>query len=793
MKQSRRGLVAFCAGTLALTAAVVAAVGPARAESAEYVWPPAIRSGQPPSAGWYAPLPLLNRVPASIDVRLPCGLSRPLRRVAPATVLSTARSPWASEALNVTKEGKTLHVRVGASEIAAVPWPDSCPLHIEVAGGEVRLPSGETKLRTGTLEDMPNVTGLFTNLDLRSGEPPTAVIRTRTYATSWTTRQFLAAGLAVALASLTLFLLAFRGQPIRTLQSVRRWPRAAWEARDATDAVVVGALVVWWIVAPSSPDDSWFWGEHWAFDDIGEFSLYYRVWGLSVPLGYWIEWPRHWVIGSTSDLVFMRLPGLFAVLLMWAVCRWCMRSVAPGPRASVVRWTLAGAFLVGATGWSMTLRMEPYVALLAVVTAGAMIRFSQAPGPGPLALAVPAVALALTAHTTGIVALAPLVASARPLITWLREGGRLVALALGGLTLAGLALTLVLFTLDADVASRLEDSRAWREIGSHDFPWWREYVRYTIFDLIGGGTTTRRLSLMLLLLTVVVYLTRVRPDRTRVSALPARTVLVALLLLAFVPSKWPWHFGAFVGIGALGVTAEVARLARERPQPGRLDIRSIAATAVLPAVVLVDWAYASPLPNATWKDALGTYTWLAVLALVVMVAAVDRARRKRQKLPGDDRLSAITGWAIVLVSFLAVGVTVANLAIDATISSWSPTQQNLAALVGDETCGFASELRGDGDLTGRIADPDSPTLAVPPLTTYLPCARTPALAGGVVEIPSLALLNSGWWPLDKTDSPFAAVLDLYTLQEIARGPESTRVFSVDRRIPAYARADALRR
>jgi hypothetical protein len=128
--QPNRGLVAFCTGTLALTAAVVVAVGPAQGESAEYMWPPAIRSGRPPSTGWYGPLPLLNRVPASISVRLPCGLARPLGKATAVTVLSTARRPEATGALNVTKVGKTLHVWVGASEIAALPWPESCPLQI---------------------------------------------------------------------------------------------------------------------------------------------------------------------------------------------------------------------------------------------------------------------------------------------------------------------------------------------------------------------------------------------------------------------------------------------------------------------------------------------------------------------------------------------------------------------------------------------------------------------------------------------------------------------------------------
>ncbi len=792
-----RSVVAVCAGGLAVLAATVAAVGPAKGESAAYIWPPPVQAAETPSKGWYAPLPLLNRVPSSIEVNLPCGLSRPLRSEGPVTVLATARRPRATGALQITQEGRILRIAVGRSQIGSVPWPASCPLDIEVADGEVRLPSGRTKLRTETLDDMPIVTGLFTNLDLRSGKPPEASVRTRAFGTSWSARQFVAASAAAVLAGLVFFLLIARGRRLQPLGSLRRGLQSAWEARDASDAVVVGVLLVWWIVGPTFWDDSWYWTEHRAFGDMGEFSLYYNSWGLSVPLGFWIEWLRDWVIGSTSDLVLMRLPSLFAVLLAWFVCRWCLRSVVPGPPAPVVRWTLAGAFLVSATSWNMTLRIEPFVSLLVVTALAAMIRFARAPGLLPSTVAVLAAVLAVTAHPTGILVAAPLLASAKPVFVWLRSAERSVALALGALLLAALALVLVFFTLDADLATRLGDARALREVETHDFPFWREYVRYQTFDALGGGTTIRRLSLMLLLLTVVFFLTRRRPDRTGVSALPARSVAVALLLLAFVPSKWPWHFGAFVGIGALAAGAEVARLVRERPRPGRLDLRFIATIAVVTTVVLFvwsapgNWATAAVLQSATWREGFNTYTWLAVLGLVVLVAVVDRARRKRRKLPANEQLSRITGWAIVLVSFAAVGVTVAILAIDAAISSWSPARQNLAALVGGETCGFASELRGDRDLTAQITDPASPTLAVPPLTAYLPCATSPAIDGGVVKIPRLVLLYLRMWPLDRTHSPFGAVLDLYALQEIARGPESTRVFTVDRRIPGFARADAI--
>lgn len=231
-------LIALGAAVLALLAAIVAAVGPARGERAEYTWPPETLPAQSPSDGWYAPLPLLKRVPSSIEVRLPCALAPALRSDRPVTVFATARRPETAEALRVMLDGHSLRIRVGKQEVARLPWPGGCPLGVDISDGMLRLPGRVVALRTAALEDMPIVTGLFTGLDLRAGEPPQVVIRTREYATSSTGRQAVAATLAVVLACVALLLLARphrRFHPFR----LRRRIGSVWRARDRTDAVVV--------------------------------------------------------------------------------------------------------------------------------------------------------------------------------------------------------------------------------------------------------------------------------------------------------------------------------------------------------------------------------------------------------------------------------------------------------------------------------------------------------------------------------------------------------------------------
>ncbi len=637
---------------------------------------------------------------------------------------------------------------------------------------------------------MPILTGLFTGLDIRAGEPPQVVVRTRDYATSWTARQFVAGGLAVALVCAVLILLA-RPRRRRLLASLRRGIRSAWAARDRTDAAVVGVLLVWWIVAPTLFDDGWLWVQLRAFDDLGKPDFYYDMWGVGLPLGYWIEWLRHWVIGSTSDLVFMRLPTVLALLGSWMLCRWCLHRVVSGPALASVRWTLAGAFLVGATAWGMTIRLEPFVSVLVLVSLAAMISFALAPRLAPLTIAVPATVLAATAHPVGLVAAAPLLAGTPKIAGWLRRGGRRHLLAFGALLLAGLALALVLSALDADLATRLADARVAREGDFHAEPWWHEYVRYTNFDAWGGGTAIRRLSLALLLLSVVAWLSRRRAAATGVLVLPARSVAVALVLLAFVPSKWPWHFGALAAMGAVAAAAEVARLVREREEPGWQTIRPLFALAAIGVVTF--WLWRAPsgwgrldLQETSWRSGFSLLSFLLLTSILVMAAVVSvRAGREHGVLEG------IVGRSIAIVSFAVVGLTAVILIRDAAVTAWSPARQNLEALAGRSSCGLAHQLRGERNVSRLLADPETPTYLEPPVALYFPCATTPTIDGGLVEVPGLVVVQSRRrLLLDKRGNPFAAVSDLYRLRGIAHGPGGVEVLSVADGIPGFVRVDA---
>jgi arabinosyltransferase B len=795
----RTVVIALCAAALALAASFVAAVGPARGEHAEYSWPPPTLPAKTPREGWYAPLPLLNRVPASIDVHLPCTLSPPLRKGGPTTVLSTTRRSQNSGALEILLESHSLRYRVGASELARVPWPKSCPLQVALQQGELRLPGRAFPLHLGTPGEMPIVTGLFTRLDIRHGAPPQVLVQTRVYATSQTTRQVIAAVLAVLLACAALLLVAGVDPWRNPFPALRRALRGAWDARHPTDAVVVGVLLVWWIIAPTFTDDGWVWVENRTFSDLGQISLYYDDWALNSPIGYWLTWLGHWVVGSTNDLVFMRLLALATLLASWPLCRWCLHRVAPGSTHASAPWTLAAVFLLGATAWGMTLRPEPVVSLLALACLAGMLSFALRPAFVSLQIALLSAGLAIAVHPVGILGAAPVVAGGMHVIGWLRTGGRTLLMSFAALVLAGLALALVVLALGADLTTRLNDANLLGQADLYNEPWWREFVRYLRFDERGGGTAIRRLSLAAFLLSVLALLTRSRATRTGVMLLPARSVALGLLLLAFVPSKWPWHFGALATIGAVAVAAEAERIAREQLALGR-SIRPIATLVLVATVTLWSWGATGDwssldLQEASWSWVFGFWGypwWFVMLALASAITPITVLLRHRTS---HSYLSkAGFGWSIAIVSLAAVGLTAAILLLDMAGSPWSPGRQNLDALATRSSCGLAHQLAGDTLLAERIGDDATRTLIAPSLTTYFPCATIPKIDGGLVELPELAIRDLTKGPLFWDRGPFSAAEDLYGSKSVGHGPvgDGVEVYSVDARITGFARVEATR-
>jgi arabinosyltransferase B len=784
-------LAALC-GAVALAAALAAALLPADEERARFTWPPVNLTAQAPAQGWYAPLPLLNRVPRSLEVLLPCGLSPPSIRRSP-TVLSTTRARDDDTGLHIVQRERAMHVSLGSTRIVA-PWPRACPLVVAARDGRLDVGGRVERVDSTALDDMPIVTGLFSNLDLATGNPPRVEIETRPYGTMQTALQIILVVVAAVLAASTiLVLVAGRAHGSRR-RAFSRELRSLWRTRGPPDAVVVVVVLVWWLVAPPLYDDGWFQALHRAADDIGGFAYYFKTWSVNISVGYWADLLRQ-PFTSSTNFPFARLPALAAILLAWPLCRWCAARVVPHPSEAPVRWTLAATFLVGVVAWEMTLRHEPFVFLLALTALAAAIAFARSPDPAALAVAGLAVALSVNAHPAGIVALAPLVACLPGLVRQLRGGARRIVLA-AGYAAAFAAVAIALFTLDADLGARLGDGAVTREEETLGYSFWQEYLRYDQFDEEGGGPVIRHLSLVLLLLCVAGLLTRGRAALCAHAAIPARSVAVGLLLLSFVPSKWPWHFGALAAMGAVAAAAELSHLSRTTFAGGRVVsvLNKVVGLAIVAAAAAWVWSENGSwnrfdLQELTWGDVFNPWTQLAMLAAIAIVAALFVRPRKLGAAAVDRFLGQLLVWTVPVFSFAALGLTIGAFALDGVRAPWSPLRQNVEALAGDPGCGLADRL-GGAELGRELSRSDTATLVSPPLVPYLPCVRQPAIVDGVVETPRLLVLDRTLWPLDQPTSPFQSFVDLYGARRVATGPRGTQILRVTPEIPGYARIDA---
>ena len=784
----RRQLLGLGLVVVAVAAAVVVAVGPAKERRSTYVWPPG-HLATTPSRGWYGPLPLLNRVPEAITVHVPCGVSPALRTTGQATVVSTARHPRVTPALRVEFVGRSLLVGAGR-RIVRLPWPESCPVTIDVRHGRIAVGRRSLSLVMATPGHMPIVTGFFSDLNLARGDAPRISLTTRVYATSATTRQTVASvigALAVLLALISFGSGGGSGRSTRLRRKLR-----AIRSPDRLDGIVLATLTALWALGPLFPDDGWVRARQGGYAELGGFTNYFDNWGVTLPLIYWVEWLQHWAVASTSQLVFMRLPSAAALAVGWFVARWCLARAVPDPKSRLPVWILAGVFLIGAAAWGMTLRPEPFVALLAGISLSAMFSFAAEPRVGPLAIAAAAVVVAINAHPAGGTVAAPIIACVPAIVGWLRRDRVVRAscvLVIGAVS----ALAILLFVLGSDFSNRLSDAHLVRSGTLHAEPWWREYIRYESV-ILDGGNQVRRTSLVLFGVAILLFATRRRGLTSGFSPLAGRTLCVAALLLLATPSKWLWHFGALTIFLAVAAAVEGARLASAE-EPNRRFGRPILVFGLVAGLGLWAWGARSgwaalDLMVAKWNYGFSLLSWMITVPGALSVYALVRRRRGLSTKP----TGALTAWGLAVFSLLVVWITLAVFAGDALFSQWSPARQYASALLGRSGCGVADRIRvgpARTRLTQLIERPHV-TLMDPFISPYFPCAEQPRIDHGLVVTPEHLVAQGTPWPVQVRDGAFEAFFDLYPIEQIAATKRGVRVWRIDPHVDGYERVKPLR-
>jgi cell wall arabinan synthesis protein/arabinosyltransferase-like concanavalin domain-containing protein len=696
-RSDHRPALALGLGLAALACALIGAVGPAKPLQTTYSWPPAELPAGKPARLWYTPLLVSRHEPESISARLPCSLPPALANGADgATVLATAREPAIADALAVTRTGNRLVVRIGARTLATARLPaqasgPDCGYRLELGHGQWSF-AGAGADKRGSLERMPVVVGLFSGLDLRAGTPPKIEVTTDVHGAQTRIHQtvfWLLGGLAAAAA---LLLVAFRRRPRPAL---RRTAKRVVGHLGLQDAVVGATLAAWWFIGPAFFDDGWVIARQRNFSASDGFSSYYSSFGVNLPLDYWLEWLQHWLVESSTSLLVLRIPALCCLAATWILARCLFARITAGTGNGVARWALACGFLACALSWGMTLRPEPVLAVLVTGVFLCSIRFVERQSAAPLALAAVLVVLALSAHPAGIVSLAPLLATAPTLARWARANLRPVGTIIAG---AGALLT-VLLTVGSDVGLRRAEVASLRLYGDETAGWRDELSRYSFLSQSPYGPPLRRESVALMVLAVLAYLLRRRRDRAgALLGLPAITLGLALVLLIATPTKWPWHFGTLIGIAAVAIAAETARLRADARSAQRWEVRPFVVLAA--GVAAAAWAWS---PRNSWGELdLRTLDWtlgfedrvtpsklggavpVAILAGLALFEFA-RARRRLSDVPWQAATWTVPALAVPVLAF-TVAVLVAD---SAKTDSWTLARQNVQP--GAFPCGLADD------------------------------------------------------------------------------------------------------
>ena len=537
-RRPRRALVL---GLLTTLAAVAFVFAPVHQPEVSYSWTPADGSA--------VALPLMPYQPTALTSTVGCAAARrggvllstvPPRPDPAAPPLSGLQVVGTPAGVAVTSAGVPLGtVALPAGDCTLTTTSDARATTVALDGAPVLVHPGDVR---------PDVAGIFT--EAGDGLALSLVADTRFATTPTALKLALGALCLVGLVALGGVLAgADRAGPTRR---ARLLPRRWWRPRPV-DAAVAALLGAWWVVGAGTVDDGYVAGIVRGRGDNGFVGNVYRWLNAPEAPFSWYDEPLAWWASVSPSTPWLRLPSTLLGLLCWAlVSRLLLPRLGAAGRRRATRWVAALAFATWWVPFGLGLRPEPWVAVGLVLAVLGVERAVALHRLLPLAAAL-GVAGATTALTPGgLMAFAPVLAAAVPLLRVLRARtdmhlGR-SALPLVAALVAPAAAALLLMAYDQGAAALAEAVRVRGVIGGGR-PWHEESARYALLvtpdDL--RGAVGRRAAVLATILAAV-GLAWTRPPA------PVRRLLVTLGLAALAmmvtPTKWTQHFGDLIGVGA---------------------------------------------------------------------------------------------------------------------------------------------------------------------------------------------------------------------------------------------------
>ncbi|WP_344425144.1 arabinosyltransferase domain-containing protein [Pseudonocardia ailaonensis] len=707
----RRGLLAGVLGLVALACAVAFPFAPVVQPQADYSWGGA---GAVPTA-----LPLMPYQPTQLTAVATCGAARALGDGTLIATVPADPDPRAArlDGLRMAVRGGSLLVTTAGVAFDPIPLPaGDCTVEFrsDPTATTLLLNGAPVVNRAGDLR--PAVAALLTDARDTSGLGVRLTADTRFQTTiSPVKTVILVIGVLAVLGMIVALARAEDRRRVRVL------PRGWWRPR-LTDLAVTATLAVWWVIGPVTVDDGYIAGIVRDRASSGFIGNVYRWLNApEAPFSWFYDVYFVWSQVSASTL-WMRLPSILLGLLSW----WLLsRLVVPRllPRAGRgIRWLAGATFLIWWLPLTLGLRPEPWVAagtLLVVVGVERSLALRRLT-PLVLALLVAGVTTAVTPG--GLMAFAPVIAGAVPLLRTLRTsrlGPVVIVLSL----LAAPAAAVFLMLPDQSLASMLEATRVRTLIGGGQ-PWYAEYNRYALLltgDDMQGSLGKRAPVLLSIVAAVAVLWAAGR----RFPGGPARRITVTFLLglaaMTFTPTKWTQHFGDLAGVGAavllLGIVAVGRRSLAGRTAPWLAGLGVVTVVGSLVWAGQNIWPFVSNWWGLSWSSVppqvagFGVATlWLGLGILTVGGTLLVLAwRRAGGGAPALPRLLPTPASVTVVLVVAVVALQVLTFAR----TSW--THRDSYTLASDAVstlrgapCGLQERLSVETDPAAGLLPADGP-------------------------------------------------------------------------------------
>lgn len=466
-------------------------------------------------------------------------------------------------------------------------------------------------------DQRPQVTGIFTDLSGDADQYPeldAEITVDSRYSTSPTVLKWLV--LAVGVIATGVSLVALARLDATDGRRHRRIFPARWWRLKPRDYVVIGALGVWHMIGPNTSDDGYLLTMARVAQQSDYTANYFRWFGApESPFGWYYQ-----AFGLLSDVSvsspWVRLPALACGIGVWLIVS---HEVLPRlGRAALTRpavgWTAAFVFLASWFPFNNGLRPEPIICLGALLTWCSVERAIATGRMLPAAIACLIGAFSLAAGPTGLLAVAALIAGARPMILALIRRAK----AIGGDRWSYVALlapiaaagTVIIFVVFSNLTLRtFSEASSMKSALGPSLSWYNELNRYSsLFSFGADGSIARRFAVLVMLLGLVVSAAvLIRKSRIPGTALgPSRRIVGitfgSLVFLMFTPTKWTHHFGVFAGLAA--ALAAIAVLAA-----GHQAMLSRRNRTLFGALVLFITALAFTAPNSYYYASAWGMPW----------------------------------------------------------------------------------------------------------------------------------------------------------------------------------------